>query len=412
MEQRKNDNAYMLDRLEKIRERRLLPDEISFIKEFLTVQGADIKNLHKQHSLLQSAFLQMDDLYNNAPFGYHSLDGNGLFVQVNNTELNWLGYSREEIVGIKKMSDLLTEESVKVFQKNFPLFKERGFISDIELEMIRKDGSTMSILLSATAIYDDKGNYKMSRSSFIDLTERKKIERELTQKNEQLAALNHEMDMFLNIASHDLQNPLSAIILITERLRKNLPQLGEKECKDFQTIEERAQQMKELIKNYLNIHRIESSAFKLSLKPVNAQEIIALVAERFQDIAIQKQIAIYCELMETAPVLTDKECFTIILENLLSNAIKFSPAGKSIYIRWKKQDEGFLLSVEDEGPGIKRDEIPLLFEKFKTLSAAPTGGENSTGLGLNIVKALTDKLHAAINVVCNKKEGCTFSVLF
>jgi PAS domain S-box-containing protein len=119
---------------------------------------------------------EIEDLYNNAPCGYHSLDENGVFVRINNTELKWLGYEREEVVEKLKVSDILTPESVEVFRKNFPVFKERGWVTDLELEFARKDGSTFSALLNSTVIKDEDGKYLMSRSTVFDLTDRKQAE--------------------------------------------------------------------------------------------------------------------------------------------------------------------------------------------------------------------------------------------
>jgi PAS domain S-box-containing protein len=98
---------------------------------------------------------QMDEfqqLYEEAPYGYHSLDENGVFIRINQTELMMLGYSRAEILGKKKFPDLLTPESLQVFQASFPKFKQQGWIRDLEFQMIRKDGSLLSVSLSATVI--------------------------------------------------------------------------------------------------------------------------------------------------------------------------------------------------------------------------------------------------------------------
>jgi PAS domain S-box-containing protein len=122
---------------------------------------------------------QMDELqqlYNNAPCGYHSLDANGVFVRVNQTELTMLGYSREELIGNKKFFDILTPASQQIFTANFPLFKQRGYIRDLEFQIIRKDNSIFPASLSATAIKDADGNYLISQSVMIDISDRKQLE--------------------------------------------------------------------------------------------------------------------------------------------------------------------------------------------------------------------------------------------
>ncbi|MBI3172167.1 MAG: PAS domain S-box protein [Chloroflexi bacterium] len=128
---------------------------------------------------------EVQDLYDNAPTGYHSLDSNGRFVRVNRTELNWLGYSQEELLG-RPVAEFLTERSVARFRENFPVFKKNGSLRDLELEFIRKDGSTMPSLINAIAIYDTQGNYMMSHSTVFDNTERKKAEVSLRESQENL----------------------------------------------------------------------------------------------------------------------------------------------------------------------------------------------------------------------------------
>jgi PAS domain S-box-containing protein len=119
---------------------------------------------------------ETEDLYNNAPCGFHSLDKDGVFVRVNETELHWLGYTRDELIGKKKITDLIAPESVKTVEEHFARFQLQGSVRDIELHMVRKDGSILPVLVSATAVKDLQGNYVMSRSILYDITERKLAE--------------------------------------------------------------------------------------------------------------------------------------------------------------------------------------------------------------------------------------------
>jgi len=132
--------------------------------------------LRQRADALQGSADEIRDLYNRAPCGYHSLDKDGVFVRVNDTELSWLGYTREEMVGKLKFSDLVTPEGAKTVQENFPKLKVQGVIRDLEYDMVRKDGTILPVLLGATAITDDAGNFLMSRSTIYDITARKQAE--------------------------------------------------------------------------------------------------------------------------------------------------------------------------------------------------------------------------------------------
>jgi PAS domain S-box-containing protein len=148
------------------------------------LRDAVVRRDRKQaEEALHASAREIHDLYNNAPCGYHSLDGNGVFVQINDTELQWLGYRREDVVGTMKLTDVLTPESSRAFEKNFALFKERGWIKDVEYELVRKDGTALPILLSATAVTDSDGGYVMSRATVYDITERRESEKRITVTN-------------------------------------------------------------------------------------------------------------------------------------------------------------------------------------------------------------------------------------
>jgi PAS domain S-box-containing protein len=125
-------------------------------------------------SALQRSADEIRDLYNHAPCGYHSLDKDGVFVRINDTELEWLGYPREDVIGKVKFPDLLAPRSRGTFEAKFPRLKTEGVVRDSEFDLVRKDGTILPVLISATAITDPDGNYLMSRSTVYDMTERKR----------------------------------------------------------------------------------------------------------------------------------------------------------------------------------------------------------------------------------------------
>ncbi|CAK0777356.1 polar amino acid transport system substrate-binding protein [Gammaproteobacteria bacterium] len=129
---------------------------------------------------------EMADLYDHAPVGYHSLDAEGVFVRINDTELAWLGYTREELLWRKRFQDLLSPESVMAFQRSFPIFKEYGWVKDLEFDMVRKDGSLLPVLLSTIVVRGDTGGYLMDRSTVYDITERRRAEIALRQRETEL----------------------------------------------------------------------------------------------------------------------------------------------------------------------------------------------------------------------------------
>ncbi|MDD5304489.1 MAG: PAS domain S-box protein, partial [Elusimicrobia bacterium] len=135
---------------------------------------ADVTERVRAETELTRREAELDDLYNKAPCGYHSVGEDGSYLRVNDTELEWLGYRRDELVGLKKFGDLLTPASLKVFRAEFPDFKKRGWVRGLEFDMVRKDASILPVLLSATAAQDEAGRFVMSRATITDITERKR----------------------------------------------------------------------------------------------------------------------------------------------------------------------------------------------------------------------------------------------
>ena len=151
--------------------------------EPVVVRGTieDITERKRAQDALQRSAEEIRDLYNHAPCGYHSLDRDGVFVRINDTELEWLQYSREEVVGKFRFTDLLNPEGQRAFEKNFSLLIARGAIEDLEYDLIRKDGTTFQVLVRASALTDANGNFLMTRSMLYDITSRKRAETEIRQ---------------------------------------------------------------------------------------------------------------------------------------------------------------------------------------------------------------------------------------
>ena len=129
-----------------------------------------------EHKLRESAG-EIRDLYENAPCGYHSLDAEGRFIHINDTELGWLGYTRDEVIGKMRLPDVLKPDGARIFERDFPRLKE-NWAHNRELELVRKNGTSFPVLLNANAIRDQSGNFLSSRATVFDITDRKSAEQE------------------------------------------------------------------------------------------------------------------------------------------------------------------------------------------------------------------------------------------
>ena len=146
-------------------------------------------SLRKQAEAKLTRYAQeVEDLYNNAPCGYHSLDIEGRFVRINDTELAWLGYERHEVLG-RSFSDFLTPKSQELFAEAYPRFQQTGWVKDLDFELITRDGEVFPVLLSSMAMRDDQGHYLYSRTTTFDMRDRKQVELALQESEEKFRQL-------------------------------------------------------------------------------------------------------------------------------------------------------------------------------------------------------------------------------
>ena len=127
--------------------------------------------------------LEVEDLYNTAPCGYHSLDAEGVIVRINDTELAWLGYTRDEVINRKRLGGAAVAGEPRAVRAELREIQADGVAHDLEYDMVRKDGSTLPVAISATLVRDAAGGYLMSRSTLFDITERKRADQELHETN-------------------------------------------------------------------------------------------------------------------------------------------------------------------------------------------------------------------------------------
>lgn len=130
---------------------------------------------------IQAKGREVSDLYDRAPCGYHSVDAQGRLVRINQTELGWLGLTLQQALG-RPFTDFLTLASQQRFRQEFPRLLETGQLQDVEFELLRADGSSLPVIVSATAVRDEQGRFLRSRTTVFDNTERKKLEQRLEQQ--------------------------------------------------------------------------------------------------------------------------------------------------------------------------------------------------------------------------------------
>jgi len=236
----------------------------------------------------------------------------------------------------------------------------------------------------------------------------------LATQNDDLETLNTEKDELMGIVAHDLKNPLNLILNSATMLTEYEQDLAPDDKKHFlHNIVKTSERMFDLIRNLLDMNALERGG--MSLNPVNfdVNVWVEQTVEQYQNAAAAKAIVLQYT-GEAAMVYADEQALQQVLDNLVSNAIKYSPHSKTVFVRVKSSPEAVRVEVQDEGPGISAEDMQKLFGKFARLSAQPTGGEHSTGLGLSIVKKLVEAMQGRVwcesEVGDGLRTGATFIV--
>ncbi|MBX3042282.1 MAG: hypothetical protein KIT33_08915 [Candidatus Kapabacteria bacterium] len=239
-----------------------------------------------------------------------------------------------------------------------------------------------------------------------------KYKREWENQLRHLELLNKEKNEILAIAAHDLKNPIFSIQLLGKTIRDDTS-LTKEELYEFSNdIVASCDRIIDIIKQLLDLNSIESGKINIDIKKQSIHESVIHFIELYKHKADNKDIKIILEKHSDGICVTDLVSFNNIFDNFLSNAIKYSPFGKEVYVRLEDSVNNLIVSVKDQGPGIPEAEQNKLFKRFAKISNKPTGGENSTGLGLSIVKKFSELINADIKFSNNIEEaGATFSVI-
>ncbi len=230
---------------------------------------------------------------------------------------------------------------------------------------------------------------------------------------DQLSRANAAKNKFLGMAAHDLRNPLASIRGLAEFLCDgSVGPLTPDQLELITMIQQASQGMVTLVNDLLDVATIESGELKLDPQPHSLAELIdKSIALNGLESARKRTQIVFTERAPAPPIALDAAKVRQIIDNLLSNAVKYSPPGSVVRVALDVKTDGTqIIRVRDQGPGIPDNERDRLFKDFSRLSARPTGGEKSTGLGLAICRKIVEAHHGTIAAENHPAGGCEFQV--
>ena len=336
------------------------------------------------------------DLFDNAPVGYHELDTEARFTRVNQTELDMLGYTAEEMIG-RPAWDFMEATARETIQH-----KITGAMSlaAFELNFIRKDGSTLPVLLEDKLIHDAAGNICGIRTTMVDNTTRKLAEAALHKAKQTAEHASRAKSEFLANMSHEIRTPMNGIMGMTELALDT--QLTAEQREYLELVKVSADSMLGVINDILDFSKIEAG--KLDLDPIDF-DLVEVSSDTMKTLAIraeQKGLELNFSVAPDLPsaLIGDPGRLRQVLVNLVGNAIKFTEVGRiDVDVRTEQQtgqDVLLYFTVRDTGIGVPADKHHTIFEAFTQADGSTSRQYGGTGLGLTISSQLVDLMGGRI----------------
>jgi PAS domain S-box-containing protein len=360
------------------------------------------------HRLAQARASEIANLYNRAPCGYHSVDRQGIFTRMNDTELAMFGYRRDEVIGRMRHADLMTPESAQTYGASKRVFLRDGKLHGAEFTYRRKDGSTFVGRVDGTAVRGADGALVEARASLLDVTEQKQAAENLRRLNAQLndystrlEGTNKQLESFSYSVSHDLRAPLRAIDGVSMTLEEDYGAgLDDEGRRLLGVVRKNAAAMGQLIDDLVPFSQLSRTALATTQVDMDA-----LVHEVVTELGGTKA---RISVLPLASAAGDRALLKQLWANLIGNAVKYSALRDTPQVSISRHDDGEAVEyrIADNGAGFEMayyDKLFGVFQRLHSVSEFP-----GTGVGLAIVHRIVTRHGGRVWAEGVPDSGATF----
>lgn len=374
----------------------------------------DITDLLKEKEIIREKEAKINLILNSTAEGIYGIDNNGNCTFANQSCLDMLGYAKEEEFLGKNMHNLIHHSyangspmSSHDCNINYTINHGEGMTSDKEV-FWRKDGSCLPVeYFSYIQMHD--GIIVGSVVTFLDISERKKREKQIISFTKKLQKLNSDKDKFIGILAHDLKNPFTSIIGFSQYILDNLEEIDKETLKEFTgIINDSSEKGYKLMEEILVWLRVRSGMMDVDKKEFELKPVVLHTFKNLKTHAQIKNITLSCSIPDNLYIEADINILKTILRNLVSNSIKFTNKNGVIEVGSEEKDNKIQITISDNGVGMDQEFANQLFISDSNETKEGTQGEKGTGLGISIVKELIQKHEELIWVESELGKGSNF----
>lgn len=374
----------------------------------------DITEMLREKELIQEKEEKINLLLNSTAEGIYGIDVDGNCTFANKSCINMLGYSNEEELLGKNIHNLIHHSYGNGKTMDFKECNiHKAILQNIEIyndeEVFwTKDGSKIDVeYFSFPQIQQDK--VVGSVVTFIDISERKKTEKQIINFAKDLQKLNSDKDKFIRILAHDLKNPFNSIIGFSDYIIKNIDQINKEEIEEYsKIINESSEKAYTLLEEILLWLKVQSGQLIVQKNDIELRSIVLSIIENLSPLAQNKSIKLSCNIPQGIYIEADINMFKTILRNLITNSIKFTNENGEIEVMIENKEKKIKIIVSDNGIGMSQELARKLFTEQINHTEEGTKGEKGTGLGLTIIKELVHKHNELIWAESEIGKGSKF----
>lgn len=387
--------------------------------------------------------LDFKALYDRAPCGYLYTMEDGTLIDVNETFLEFTGYSRKEIIKNKRFEDFLSIGGKIYYETHFaPLLNMQREVSQINFDFIRKDETRFPVLVNAIkqSTKDNQNNY--IQFIVLDITQRKHYEMELmsakkkseqlltqlskvnteltsniqviAEQSHQLEKLNATKDKFFSIVAHDLKSPLCSLKSFSTLLIEHFDSLDKEDILTMsRELSESIDNTIKMADNLITWATLQMGESQFNIETIKVKDITSNIFDVYQKVALEKGINVSFSVDDALTIIGDKNQIEFVIRNLVNNAIKFTHKNGFVSLTAKSLPDGLVrISISDSGIGISDEYRMALFSISKKQSIMGTDGEKGSGLGLMLSYEFMKLNGGQINIESSLGKGTTFHTNF